>query len=211
MGDWFRKASWSKADSEDFETRLSRARTTSRPQYLRIQAVHLFETGSKELIGVARVLAKRVTSEYLDDIQTGPAHHLLGQCHEALGAFPAALDEFRLAVDWEVQVPTVRTDAYLDFAWLVARQRLVEQFPEAVDLLTRFEDRPVFPIQRYRYHGALAIIADERSDREVAHAAAHAALLAARETSSPFRFHPALGLFKPTPDDMRKRLEALAT
>ena len=211
MADWFRKTSWSTADSEEFETRLARARRASRPQFLRIQGVHLFETESRELIGVAHALASRVTSEYQKDIQTGPAHHLLGQCNAALGDFPAALHQFRLAVECEVQMPSVHTDAYLDFAWLVARQRLVEQFAEAVDLLMRFQDRPILPIQRYRHYGALAIIADARGDREVAHAAANSALHAAQDPSSPFRFHPELGLAKATPDDMHRRLERLAT
>jgi hypothetical protein len=211
MGDWFRKTSWSSADSEDFERRLGRARQHSRAQYLRIQATHLFETGAKDLIGVAAALAARVVSEYDDKIQTGQAHHLLGRCHEAVGNVSAALGEFRKAVDWEHRMPFVQTDAYLDFAWLVARQGATEHFVEAMDLLTRFADRPVFPIQRYHHHGAVALIANASGDHVGAKSAAKAALEAAHETSSPFRFHRLLGLFKPAPDDMRNQLERLAT
>jgi hypothetical protein len=158
MGDWYRKTSWLTADSEDFERRLARARRENRAQYLRIQAVHLFQTGAKDLIGAAATLATRVTTEYDDDIQTGQAHHLLGQCHEAAGDVSAALAEFRKAVDWERTMPFVQTDAYLDFAWLVARRGAVEHFPEALDFLTRFRARQVFPVQRYRYQGALALM-----------------------------------------------------
>jgi tetratricopeptide (TPR) repeat protein len=210
MGDWYRKTSWSAADSDDFERRLARARRESRAQYLRIQAACLFQTGAKELVTAAATLATRVTDEYKDLIQTGQAHQLLGQCYEASGDIAAAIAEFRKAVDWERQMPFVQTDAYLDFAWLVARHGAVDHFPETLELLTRFCERPVFPIQRYRYHGALALIAHARAEIEVARTAARAALDASRETSSPFRFHRRLGLFKPRPDDMHSQLQRLA-
>lgn len=209
MRDWFRKTSWSNADSEDFERRLARARPASRPQYLRIQAVHLFETGKKGLIAVASALAARVISEYDDKIQTGPAHHLLGLCRESQGDLLAALAEFRAAVALEKKRPSVETDAYLDFAWLVARHGSVEHFAEAMDFLTRFHDRPVFATQRYRYHGALALLANARGDSAAAGAAARVAL-DARERSSPFSAHGALRRFRPSSGDTHQRLKRIA-
>ena len=210
MADWFRKSTWGKVDAEDFERRLSRARATNRPQYLRIQAVHLLETREPELIATALTLASRVTSDYPDNIQTSPAHHLAGQCHEVLGDTAAALASYRLAIETESRVPSVWTDAYLDFGWLVARRRSRVHYAEALALLTRYSDRPVFPIQRYLYHAASALIAHDEGEPETARTAARAALAAAHTRTAPFAYHRQLGLVDDKPDEVRLRLEVLA-
>ena len=68
--DWFRRTSWTDSDQQDFEQRLARARLHKRPQYLRIQAVSLVQTGEPDLIQAAQSLIDRFLREYADDLET---------------------------------------------------------------------------------------------------------------------------------------------
>lgn len=49
MGDWFRNEEWPPAVEEEFERRVGRASAHSRPQYLRIQGVHLSRAGHEDI------------------------------------------------------------------------------------------------------------------------------------------------------------------
>jgi tetratricopeptide (TPR) repeat protein len=208
--DWFRRSTWTASDRAEFEARLARARVSGRAQYLRIQAVHLEETGRDDLLPPAVELLQRVVSTFPESIDVAPAHHLLGRCHERMGDTLLAVEAYRAAVQAERMRPGVRTDALLDFALLVAERKLTSLYSEADEVLgERAEDVPPFPIQRFKFHAAQALLADGR-DPGVATQQAVLALQAAQATHSGFRYHQDLGLVGETHANLRQRLEVLA-
>lgn len=73
--DWFRSDGWTDDDREDFETRLKRARVTSRPQYLRIKALAIEDEAPES----AEDLLRRVVAEYPENWpEVAYAHERLG-------------------------------------------------------------------------------------------------------------------------------------
>lgn len=207
--DWFRKSTWTKSDAADFDARLQRARPLGRAQYLRIQAFHLWETGGDAEIRAALGLVERLLRDYSNNIQVPLALHLQGQCLERLGDNRAALASYRRSVEEQRRMPSIKTDAYLEFAWLVAREKSSNLYDEALRLLDEFRGLAAFPIQRFRLSAIQALIAAERGESSAA-SYARAALAAAVETSSGFRNHPRLGLVAEGEEHLKGRLREIA-
>ena len=208
--EWFRRSTWTAADREEFETRLGRARTSSRAQYLRIQAVHLEETGRDDLLPPAIELLQRVVTAYPDSLDVALAHHLRGRCHERMGDLTMAIEAYRAAIQAEQRQPNVRTDAALDLTLLVADRRLTALFGEASEVLAaRAEDALPFPNQRFKLHAARALLAEGHDPTAATHEARRA-LQAAEATHSGFRYHQGVGLVGELHADLRRRLEILA-
>ena len=205
--EWFRRTSWTAESAAEFERRLNRARPTGRAQYLRIQAGHLLAAGDAKS---ALVLAERAVHDPLVGIQLAPAHLTRGDCYRRLRDLPRALGAYRAAVETEAAVPTVKTDAYLEFAWTVATEVLRADYDEASRLLDAFADRPAFPVQHFRQHASRALIAFDCGAHDVAWSEAKLALHAADADSSGLQYHRKLGLVTEQYEDIRTRLRKLA-
>jgi predicted Zn-dependent protease len=94
--DWFRSPDWTATDREDFETRLKRARATSRPQYLRIKALAIRDEFPLE----AEELLRRVVVEYVEHWpDVAFAHELLGDLRSAAGDIGDAETHYRSALE----------------------------------------------------------------------------------------------------------------
>lgn len=94
--DWFRTPGWSACDREDFETRLKRARVTSRPQYLRIKALAIEE----EMPGAAEELLRRIVADYVERWpEVASAHERLGDLRTRAGDQQSAEVHYRSALD----------------------------------------------------------------------------------------------------------------
>ena len=207
--DWFRRETWSEKEKTDFESRLGRARRSSRAQYLRIQGTHLADAG---LLLEALQLLDRVVEQHPDDLQVTTAQHQRGQIFLRLGRTADALAAFRHAIARESQMPNVRTDAWLDFSLTVARQGLVDVYDEVLALLDRRTSTDplatMFPVQVFKLHAARAMI---RADRDEAGAAGDAAkaLHAAASTDSGFQYHAHLGLVGDQYSEVQARLRTM--
>ncbi|HZL99196.1 MAG TPA: hypothetical protein VFD43_02995 [Planctomycetota bacterium] len=208
--DWFRKSTWDDADQSDFEARLKRARAASRPQQVYLQGYTLMETGKPGLLRAALELAERAVSQFPPHGHVSAAQHLMGLCLERLGDAAGALRAYRAAVQTERAGRCILTDAYLDFGWLVAIGGLRDDYGEATALLDEFAARPAFPVQRFRYHSARALMAAESGSRAEAVAQARLALDAARADRSGFASHQHLGLVDDRFADIQQRLRSLA-
>jgi tetratricopeptide (TPR) repeat protein len=208
--EWYRRRTWTKDDQADFEARLARARKQNRAQYLRIQASHLMEAANPKLTSAALELLNRMLTEYPTDIQVAQAHTQRAECHLRLGEAEKAIEALRSALAREREFPNVRTNAWLDFGWLVIDRGLRELYDEALEVLTEFEDTMPFPVQRYQFHAIRALVAAERGALADAREEAKQALAAGRATHSGFRYHPTLGLVRDTDSDIHSRLKALA-
>jgi hypothetical protein len=207
---WFRRTSWTDADQQDFERHLARARPLKRPQYLRIQSVHLVQTGDPALIQVAQSLIERFLRENGDDVEIAFVHELSGQGHEALDEVLPALNCYRQAMAAERRRRNVQSNAWLRFGWLVIRRKLTSLYLEADSVLEEFAKLMPFPYERYRYHSIRAIVAAHRGYVSKAKEEAGLALAAAAATHSGFRYHPTLGLVNDAGEEMRGLLEILA-
>jgi tetratricopeptide (TPR) repeat protein len=169
----------------------------------------LWETGSDAEIRAALGLVERLLRDYPNDFEVAPALDLHGQCLERLGDNPAALVSYRRSVEEQRRIPSMKTDAYLRFAWLVAREKFSNFYEEALQLLNEFRELAAFPVQRFRQSAAQALIAAERGDSS-AGSYARAALAAAVETSSGFRYHQDLGLVAEVEQSLERRLREIA-
>jgi tetratricopeptide (TPR) repeat protein len=208
--DWFRRSTWTATDKEEFETRLARAKVSNRAQYLRLQAGHLEETGRDDLLQPALELLHRMITGYPDSIDIAAAHHLRGRCYDRSGETLLAVEAYRAAIDAERKRPNVRTDAALDFALLVTERRLGSLFAEVANVLDSCIDYlGPFPVQRFKFHAARALLQEGRNPA-MANEEAMLALQAAQATHSGFRYHKDLGLVGERHTLLRQRLEHLA-
>jgi len=206
MGDWFRKTSWTTADSADFEMRLMRARRASRSQYLRIQAVHLAEAGHH---AEALLLLERLLVEYPDPIQLAQAHCQRAESLNSLGRRDEAEVAYRAALDVERELPNVLSRAAFRFPLFVALHSRAASFADALELLDVTSERVTFPVDRFEVAAARAFIAESQGDLRVAREQADAALDAASQVHSGLARHRSVGLVQPN-EGLLTRLRDLA-
>ena len=209
MADWFRHSTWESHDREDFARRLARAPAANRAQYLRIQGVHLAEAGLHEpAIGILR----RVVDEYPQSLDVAPALSELSRCLLATGAVTESLDVLRRCIRREQEFPNVRTDAWLDFAFTVARLRVSQFYTEAAASLDQGALRegrtPLFPVQRFKLHAARAMLMVACGEPG-ADAEAKRALDAAALETSGLGYHSGLGLVDDRYADVQERLRGI--
>jgi len=211
--DWYRKKSWSAKDREEFFARLNRSRGTyNKAQYARIQAVELLSTRNPSLVHPALELLNMVILEWPDETsQLASAYQHRAKCFLVQNRVDEAVNDFRKAFEWQRKVVGWKTDAHLDFAWMIATRCLTIHFDEALSLLEEFKGNEIFPIQKYRAAAARALIAEERGESEMASELAKQALNEANKTHTGFRYHPTLCLVGKPPDEhTHERLKEIA-
>jgi hypothetical protein len=184
--EWFRNTEWNETIALAFEQKLKRARRKS--QYLRIQACTLARTYP--------LIALELLDRYFslgEDFDHAQAHVDRASAHLALGNMDAAIQSYEAALEREQGFPRLRTNAYLDLPYLIALNSIEHRFEQAMAMLSGAEDRLMFPVDRFKYHAARAVIL-ARSNPTAARSEARAAFEAATLDHSGFRYHPALGL-----------------
>jgi tetratricopeptide (TPR) repeat protein len=201
--DWFRNKSWDPEIEAVFFKKLARAKDKS--QYLRIQASTLASSCPQVAL---RLLDQYFTlGEHFDMAQAhvdrASAYLHLGQVGSAILANEAALTR-------ETSYPHLKTQAYLDLPFLIAAQRLSQHYDTALALLESHRNRLMFPIDRFRWNCAVALIRSDQGDRRGAQEAARNALAASSEAKSGFRYHPKVGLVASVDEALHKRLSELA-
>lgn len=170
MTDWYRRKTWTKTDEEEYFVKLGRARKDSRPQYLRIQAIELIQTGDEHLLQVAERLLHRLLTDYPDNrIEKSQAYNLLGEIYKRKSDFEKALDYFKRSIDFEKEFPNVRTDSYLGFSEVVIKANKTELFDYVESLLTVEinNDSLKFPSQNYIIYSVLSVINAFKGNNEL--------------------------------------------
>jgi tetratricopeptide (TPR) repeat protein len=208
--EWFRRTTWSDADREDFNSRLKRSRgATSKAQYLRIQAIHLAEACHHE--GAIELL-ERLLVEFPDSIDIAQAHAQKADSLAKLGLTEAAIEEYPAALQGEREFPNVRTNAWLDFGWLVLEMQLTPLYEEVAKVLEEFRDEAglKFPAIEYRYAAIQALLADARREIAQAREFAKQALAEAAKDHSGLRYHAKVGLVGSERATFAQRLRTLA-
>jgi len=205
--EWFRRNVWSSEDAKEFENKLMRAHAGKRAQYLRIQAVHLAEAS---LDAPALQLLERMVVEYPDDYFIALAHSQRANILLRLDKIEEAIVAYRQAMEAQRENPNVHTNAYLDFAWLVANTYRKSLFDEALDILKEFGGDEAFPVMKFKYFGALAIIQAKIGNLPVASIHAKKALAAIETKESDFRYHRNIGLVRDVEPNILERLNNIA-
>ncbi len=93
---------------------------------------------------------------------------------------------------------------------LVATQTLEPYFQEVLQVLTENKSQPLFPVEKFKWHAAHALIMAAQGDRETAKDQAIRALDVAKANHSGFRYHPTVGLVESNYEALRDRLLALS-
>jgi len=167
--EWYRCESWTKAEEEQFFAKLGRARKDGRAQYLRIQAIHLVESGDLSLLEVAESLLNTILTDYPDNrLEKSQTFNQLGVINRLRGDNVEALRYFKQAVDFEKEFPNVITGARLNFAETVIEEGRSEWYDEVEKtMLAEIENGGVlFPTQWYTIASVLCVIYASKGDRE---------------------------------------------
>lgn len=89
-------------------------------------------------------------------------------------------------------------------------QRLSERYAQALEILDAGQNRLTFPVDRYLWNEARALILQDQGRFSEARVHAQIALEAASETQSGFRYHQQLGLVRNADDQFGDRLNVIA-
>jgi hypothetical protein len=111
-----------------------------------------------------------------------------------------ALASYEAALERERQHPTLKTQAYLDYPCFVAEAKMESMYARAIEVLAINRDRPMFPVDRFRAHGARALLLYYLEREEEARADATLPLAAAQESKSSFPYYQGVGLVRSTDD-----------
>ena len=180
--DWYRNKTWNTEVEEKFFEKLNRSRS-NRDQYLVIQALTLasnfpdatlrlvaqyFETRNDKFNDTRALLAK--TEAYL-----------------AMDKLNMAIESYHALLESEDEYPRILSGAYVDYPYLVATQKIETEYENALNVLKKHVDRLAFPLERFKWYAAKALIENDENF-------ASKALEAAKVKKSGFRFHQNLGL-----------------
>lgn len=202
MHDWFRHTEWDEDIESEFERRLKRAKDKIQP--LKIQAAALAETHPS----VAIDLIKRYFASG-DTFFQADAHHTEATARMALGDVAGAVASYEAALRREAEFPNLKTNSYVEYPLLIAEHRLTQRYELALRVLAERKADLAFPVQRFMWYAARALILSDRGESAAAAAEAREALLAAEDSSSGFSRHQTLGLVGDLHSALRDRLRKL--
>lgn len=209
IDDWYRNSTWSDHVQKEFFERLDRSRgARAKAQYVRIQAYHLEQAGTRESYSAAIELLELIRERWWDDAGQAQVFHQLARCREGLGEVSEAVGFYRQAVQAQREFPGIQTDAHLDFGWLVMKENLESHFEEVSNLIDEF-GMSAFPATRYRGNAIKALVLESQNLKAEAKACATAALDAAAETQSGFAHHQRLGLVESVGDGVYCQLKQI--
>jgi tetratricopeptide (TPR) repeat protein len=207
--DWFRNESWDDSIVEEFEKRLKRSRSHSKPQYLRIQAHHLTRLGQAGLRDVAVHLLKRLLAEYPESFDAPAALEALADIYVAQGEYGNAEACYRQCLSFG---PRAFSSGYTDLslAEVLLASRQSGRYAEVQDLLDAVAARPfLFKMHIFRFYRAQAQLAARRGETDHAREYAKKALDIAADRNSDLPRHPTVGLVDESEDSLSE-LRSLA-
>lgn len=185
--DWYRTQEWDNEAKAHFEAKLARARTDSRPQYLRIKALALREAGDS---ASAVSLLRRVLDEYPSAFDAAFSAELLGELAAESGDHHAAETEYRRSLALRPDQNATSGEVHIGLAEALLGQ---ERYAEALEALNTV---PVADLTLNhavcRWNVALAEAAGGLGERQVA-AAAAARALDLLDAPDQFRRHSGVG------------------
>lgn len=209
--DWYRNSVWTEDIKADFFKRLNRSRTSyHKAQYLRIQAGHLQETGTKKNIKAALELLDLMLNKYPDESQLASAYLQSAQCLEYFQNYESAIESFRRSIDAEKEYPSHRVGTAIQFAWFAVRNEIAELYDEVISIIEPDKVDFAWPISQFKFFSILAVVSDYYGDTVPSIRFAKNALEAMAKQESPFRYHKALGLVKNPDKAIVKKIKKIS-
>ncbi len=199
---WFRNEEWNSEIAAAFQRRLARAR--KKAQYLRIQAWYLV---NRQPEAALELLEQYFETE--DVFEANQAYLQKGHALANLGDLDGAVAAYEAALELERGRRSTRTQVYLDYPALVVSRRLDHLIARALQILQEHNDRPVFPVERFRAAGLRAVLLERSGQSGAARVFAKLAMDAAAETQSGFRYHQGLGLVSAAERDLVEHVAQL--
>jgi tetratricopeptide (TPR) repeat protein len=199
--DWYRKVKWTEDDEKDFFLKLSKARNFTKPQYLRIQSLTLYETKNHKYFSAAISLLKKCISEYPDEyLEITESYSLLGDIYYELKKYDIAFENYNNAIISEKENRIISPSAYMGYSLLVLQLNKIELFEKVELLLLNLIEKHTalmgFPNYRYKINAILSIIYRHKNELEKAKYYKILAEEAANSEISDFRYHKKLGIVK---------------
>jgi tetratricopeptide (TPR) repeat protein len=185
--DWFRNIEWNDEIESAFNRKLSRSKMQE--QCIRVQASTLAKSHPE--------VSLKLLDRYFD--MPDDFYHAQAYCDKAtallaLGRIDEAVESYDAAIAREEEFPQLQTQAHLELPFTVAVGKLSAQYPRALEVLGKYEDRLLFPVDYFKWHTAHALIAADQDQPESAIDHAREALAAADRKHSGFDSHPKAGL-----------------
>ncbi|MDH3527053.1 MAG: hypothetical protein OEN49_04980 [Gammaproteobacteria bacterium] len=180
--DWYRNKKWNEEIEKEFFSRLKRARS-QRDQYLVIQALTLakhYPEASLRLVNFYFETRKKKFDDMRALLARAEALLELAEIDEAMVAYRAVLAR-------EEAFPNHQSDTYVNYPYIVATHGIESEYDNALKILDQHAHRLAFPLDRFKWHAAKALI-----EKDAKHASQ--ALAATKVKKSGFRFHQNLGL-----------------
>jgi len=201
--DWLRNKDWNHEIEAKFFEKLKRARDKS--QYLKIQASYL---ARKYPLVALNLLDRFFALGENPDIAI--AYSEQATAYDALGRFDDAVRSLQKALAREKEYPNVKSTAWSQFAMLVASKNLEPHFNKALEVLSENRQYATFPVQRFEWHTASALILAAQGNTRAAKDHAICALAESDAKHSGFRYHAKVGLVGNKYESLQDRLLALS-
>ncbi len=147
--DWYRNSIWTKDVKTAFFTRLDRCRSYNKAQYLRIQAVHLQETGKKKCVLAALELLDLILEKWPEKHELAAVYLQRAECFEYLHDYKSAVSSFRDSLNAEREFTGVIVEAALHFGWFVVRRGMKELYDEVLSALKPRDKGLVWPVVQF--------------------------------------------------------------
>ncbi len=195
--DWYRKKTWTNKDEEHFFAKLNRARKSSRPQYLKIQAIELVETRNPKYLEVAETLLNQMLEEYPEDkFNRSSALNSLGEIYEIQNDLKTAFEYYEKSIEFEKEHLNVKTQSYLSYSELCIKLNKSGKYEEILKLLDSKLKDSLFPLERYKISSIISIIHGQKGNNELAKKYEAIADENASAKTSELRYHKQLGIVK---------------
>ncbi|MCU8553686.1 hypothetical protein M2F95_21450, partial [Vibrio vulnificus] len=180
--DWYRNEDWDETIEQEFYSKLKRART-QKDQYLIIQALSLSENHPD----VTLRLVKEYFETKKNDFEDVRALLAEAAAYKKINQVDKCISTYKEIIEREKASRTFQTQAYLDYPYLVATQKIESEYGEALSVLRERFEQLTFPLDYFKWHATIAIINHDGLE-------AQKALDVAQIKRSGFRFHKSLGL-----------------
>lgn len=190
--EWYRNTEWTPEISDHYFRKLARARS-SRDQYLTIQAGHLcrdFPQVSLELVD----LYFSTRTNTWNDLA---AHNIRASAYKFMGDEVRAVAAYKVSVAEQKSRRTLITNINVEAAFYVASKAILDDYDFAlVALAEAIKDGLNWPVLRFKFCVATAIVALHYGEKGTALTHAQLALEFAGVPMGPLRQNPTLGLVR---------------
>lgn len=199
--DWYRNTTWNQCIEDSYFAKLKRARA-GHDQYLVIQALHLAENEP----AITLKLIDLYFEKRIDKFHDAQAFCARAEAYKRQKKTKLAIQSYKDALAREAEFPSHKTSAYLELPYLVACEKISDEYDFVLSLLEDEKDNLPFPISQYLWHASKALIDHDQNFEVDAIQHARKAISAAKIKKSTFKYHQEVGLVGKTHNSVFKQL-----